>query len=271
MKIKPIKVTRVKSENRSGKDTKDTKNKKFLPNREKISETKGKGPLVVKKTGGTIQANTTGAAKHVPSTVKDLKGAAYNPRVITEAQLKRLRISYEQFGDLSGIVFNAARGVLISGHQRLKTMAGKKTKLVRSKIKDGRGTIAAGHIEVVETDGSITRVPYREVTWSDKKTEMAANVAANAHGGDFDDIKLGGILSQLTDSQFDIELTGIDELNFRKMVIAYRKQTGEDAGGGGDSFTEVGGTTGASGSSGTAKAGACKCPRCGFKFTPKLK
>jgi len=254
IKVKPVAGKKIKT-------AKPTKTKKgFLPDREKLSATKNKGPLVVKVTKGEKKADTTSGKRRVdPQSVKDLKGASYNPRYISEAQLKRLKISMESFGDLSGIVFNVASGVLISGHQRLKTLSGKKSKLVKKAVQDKRGTVAEGQLVVVESDGSKTRIPYREVNWSDQQTEIAANIAANAHGGEFDDIKLGGLLHKLHKGKFDIELTGISELDFRKMVIDFRK-------GKGSSVTEVkpddDTPTGKNAESGSK----CKCPRCGFKF-----
>lgn len=157
-----------------------------------------------------------------PKTVADLKGASYNPRVITDKQLKALKKSIEEYGDLSGVVFNRASGVLISGHQRMKSIKGKKTKLVKTEVKPDRtGTVAVGHVEVIE-NGALIKIPYREVDWTDKKVEMAANVAANAMGGDFDQEKLGAILQELKQGEFDIEATGVDNWDAQKALIAHR-------------------------------------------------
>jgi len=50
----------------------------------------------------------------------DIKSAGYNPRTITDEQLKMLNKSLQTFGDLSGIVYNRRTGNLVGGHQRLK-------------------------------------------------------------------------------------------------------------------------------------------------------
>ena len=52
----------------------------------------------------------------------DLKSAGYNPRTITDEQLGWLKKSLEEFGDLSGIVFNRRTGNTVGGHQRLKCL-----------------------------------------------------------------------------------------------------------------------------------------------------
>jgi len=41
--------------------------------------------------------------------VKSLKPAGYNPRKITDKKLEMLKKSLEEFGDLSGIIFNRRR------------------------------------------------------------------------------------------------------------------------------------------------------------------
>lgn len=156
-----------------------------------------------------------------PTSVAELKEADYNPRYITQVELKTLKKSIEKYGDLSGVVFNARTSTLISGHQRLKTTSGKKTKIVKTaQEKDKQGTIAIGYIAVKEEDGAVTKIPYREVDWDNIAQEKAANIAANAAGGNFDQAKLGAIVAELKeDAQFDIESTGLNTWDIRKAIV----------------------------------------------------
>jgi hypothetical protein len=165
----------------------------------------------------------------IPKKVTDLKGASYNPRTITPNQLKKLRESIEKYGDLSGMVFNRASGVLIAGHQRAKTIKNKKHKfeVSRSTTPDAQGTIAVGAILVTEDDGSTTRIPYREVHWDDKLAEMAANVNANAAGGEWDQAKLGAIMAKLEKGQFDIESVAVDAWTTAKAIGKFKKTRDE--------------------------------------------
>lgn len=149
-------------------------------------------------------------------TLKDLKAAKYNPRTITTQALKRLDKSISEFGDLSGVVFNETTGTLISGHQRITTIKDKKTKVVTTKHKDKHGTVAVGHIEV-EDNGKEIRIPFRVVAW-DKRKEKLANIAANAHGGEFDNQKLGKLLAELNTDKFDIELSGFSDIEVKNLV-----------------------------------------------------
>lgn len=152
--------------------------------------------------------------------LKDLKEAGYNPRVISSKRLENLHKSMTTYGDLSGVVFNRKTKTLISGHQRLKPLRGSSvnTKIVTKPVTDEFGTVAEGHIVAVTSAGTL-RIPYREVDWSDKKAEIAANIAANAHGGDFDRAKLGTLLEKLdVGKKFDINILGLDPLSIRNLM-----------------------------------------------------
>jgi hypothetical protein len=152
--------------------------------------------------------------------LKDLRGADYNPRTITDKQLKNLGRSMERFGDLSGIVFNKKTKTLVSGHQRIRSIreAGYKTKIETKKVKDKYGTVEEGYL-FAKTESGTIRIPLRIVAWSDKKAEKAANIAANAHGGDFDKDKLSVLLSDLSkDKKFDVDLIGLDPLTVKTLM-----------------------------------------------------
>lgn len=140
-------------------------------------------------------------------TVKSLKqsGADYNPRTITKQELDRLKKAINEFGDLSGIIKNIRTGRLVGGHQRIKIIPkDAEIKITERNSEPSRtGTVAHGYIVI---DGE--KYTYREVDW-DEQREKAANIAANAHGGDWDEEKLGEILKELSaDVNFDIDLTG---------------------------------------------------------------
>ncbi|MCK9432123.1 MAG: hypothetical protein M0R00_04120 [Candidatus Omnitrophica bacterium] len=138
--------------------------------------------------------------------VKDLKPAGYNPRKISPEKLAALKKSLEEFGDLSGIVFNVRTQTVIGGHQRIKNMD-PTWKIIKKPQTDKTGTTAAGYIETPHG-----RLTYREVDWPVIK-EKQANIAANQHGGEFDDDLLKELLDnmKLADPELDIELIGFDD------------------------------------------------------------
>ena len=153
--------------------------------------------------------------------IEELREADYNPRVISTKRLENLHNSMNTYGDLSGVVFNVHTRTLISGHQRLKGLRGNKNVKIETKpVTDAFGTVAEGYI-IAKTEAGILRIPYREVKWSDKKAEMAANIAANAHGGDFDNGKLAVLLDKLqAGRKFDVDILGIDPLTAKKLLAS---------------------------------------------------
>lgn len=148
--------------------------------------------------------------------LKAFKPAKYNPRTISAEALRALNKSIEQFGDLSGVVINKRTNTIVAGHQRITTLSSKKTKIVSKPYKDTYGTVEVGHIEV-KTDQGNFNVPLRIVDW-DLRTEKLANIAANNHGGKFDNQKLGKLLAELDNSKFDIELTGFTDGEFQNLI-----------------------------------------------------
>lgn len=138
--------------------------------------------------------------------VKDLKPAGYNPRKISPEKLAALKKSLEEFGDLSGIVYNVRTQTVIGGHQRIKNMD-PSWKIIKKPHTDKTGTTAAGYVETPHG-----RLIYREVDWPEEKEKMA-NIAANQHGGEFDDDLLKELLDnmKLADPELDIELIGFDD------------------------------------------------------------
>lgn len=192
--------------------------------------------------------------------LSDLKEASYNPRVISDKRLENLAKSIiVAHGDLSGVVFNKRTNTLISGHQRLKVIRanGAKTEIKTVKVKDKHGTVEEGYIAAHTENGTI-RIPLRVVDWSDKRAEMAANIAANAHGGDFDRAKLGAILAKLEGGKkFDIDVIGLDPLSLRSLLPQLPSNgagSGSSEGGGFQEFSE------------DSFEFKHTCPKCKFQF-----
>lgn len=148
--------------------------------------------------------------------VKDLKPAEYNPRVISAARLKMLKKSLDAFGDLSGIVFNAETGNLVGGHQRLKHLE-PEWEIVKEPCADDTGTVALGYV-----DTPTGRLVYREVRWPLEK-EIQANIAANQHGGAFEEEGLVKLFRQIGQQQ-DADLIGFEQSEFDRF---FRKSAAE--------------------------------------------
>lgn len=154
----------------------------------------------------------------------ELRPAEYNPRTISDVKLQALKKSMGELGDISGFVYNHQTGNLVGGHQRLKcippdAVVDKKRLAETTKA----GTIAEGSIMV---DGE--RWNYREVDWPLSR-EKLANIAANKHGGDWDEDKLKEIMAELkNDSTVDIDLSGFNPIEIDEMLAGYNSEPDEE-------------------------------------------
>ena len=136
-------------------------------------------------------------------TIADLQPHPRNPREITPAALAGLGASIEQYGDLSGIVWNQRSGTLVCGHQRIKAL-GKKMNMVANAADDGW---------VLRSVPNGERFPIRVVDWPEEKHLAAMVVANSPHIAGQWLPELGGVLDDLAgpleDTFFDLKL---DEL-----------------------------------------------------------
>lgn len=201
-------------------------------------------------------------------TIGQLREAKYNPRHITDSRLKDLGNSLASFGDLSGVVFNgsAKSGVLISGHQRIKSIKDWSTVIELKKTKDAHGTVGIGYIHATcpNTKKKIS-IPMRVVSWTDRKAEFAANIAANAHGGEFDNKKLAELVNKLDTSTIDPSIMGLDPLQLRGL----QQRLGKAKTGDGMAAGQMNGSSGKFREITEEEMDEKlehKCPRCNFQF-----
>ena len=129
----------------------------------------------------------------------DLQPHERNPRTVTPEALAGLARSLGDFGDLSGIVWNARNGKLVCGHQRVKAL--------------GEDAGVFGHdgdYDIQTADGQA--FPIRVVDWDEDK-HLAAMVVANSQhiAGDWTP-DLGGVLDDLAVSLEDFGELRLGEL-----------------------------------------------------------
>jgi DNA modification methylase len=110
--------------------------------------------------------------------LSDLKENPTNPRLISKKAFDGLKKSINDFGDISGIVYNRRTEQLVAGHQRRKALLaiGDLEIVITKTFKEpsSKGTVAVGYIQA----GDET-VNYREVDW-DVMKERKANILANS-------------------------------------------------------------------------------------------
>ena len=199
-------------------------------------------------------------------TINDLREAPYNPRSITPLQKEALRKSYVRYGDLSGIIYNRTTKNLIGGHQRISLFRAKARQAVikRTELRDATGTVAVGFIAVPRDGGGTIRIPYREVEFDPAK-EMAANIAANASGGEFDSVKLGRVLRKLEEKKFAIEDTALDSVEIRRALRLFDHMKKNQAG-----IQELG-EFAAIDPEAVRDALEHQCPKCGYEWSGSTK
>jgi len=103
-----------------------------------------------------------------PRTVDELKAAPSNPRTITPEALRALGASLQDFGDLSGIVWNKRTGYIVAGHQRKAAL--EREHGTALKVRGNSLVTPAGE-----------RFPIRVVDWPPEKAETARVVANSPH------------------------------------------------------------------------------------------
>lgn len=135
-----------------------------------------------------------------------------NPRTITQAQKEALKASLEAFGDLSGVIYNLRTGNLVGGHQRVDIFSDEQPE-VRI-VRGGEAEIC--YFETVNGE----RYLYREVDWPESK-EKAAMIAANKHGGDWDNNLLAQLLVDV-EKFGDLKLTGFTQEELTELQDALK-------------------------------------------------
>lgn len=115
--------------------------------------------------------------------VKNLKFAEYNPRFHSEEFLKKLKRSISEFGYIEPIIWNKLTGNIVGGHARLKALNPSQDDFV--------------DVVVVELD---------------EAKEKLCNIALNKISGEFDEEKLQTIFEELKSLDFDLTLSGFDDV-----------------------------------------------------------
>lgn len=119
--------------------------------------------------------------------LNELTEASYNPRVTLTPEMdeyKKLKRSIEEFGYVEPLVVNKRNNVVIGGHQRLSVLH--------------------------DLGYDVAECVYVDLNENDEK---ALNLALNKINGEWDNVKLNEILNQLKVEDYDITLTGFDDLS----------------------------------------------------------
>jgi len=129
--------------------------------------------------------------------IKDLKPAEYNPRIMSEEELEKLKNSVKEFGMVEPVIANKDLTV-IGGHQRIKA---------------------------VESLGW-EKIPCIIVDL-DKKRERLLNLALNRIVGSWDESKLVKLVREIQDYP-EVKLSGLSEGEIEMLGVQYDLIFGEN-------------------------------------------
>lgn len=137
----------------------------------------------------------------------DIKKAEYNPRTISEENYAKLKNSVKNFGLVEPILINLKNNTIISGHQRYDVL----TDLI---LTDGNLAEKEFHLLKYGDLGLI--LDTDEPTLENEDYEKALNITLNNTNltGEYNFEKLGELLDELNLSDFDLSLTGFEDMDF---------------------------------------------------------
>ena len=133
----------------------------------------------------------------------DIIPADYNPRILSEEEYSKLRRSMNRWGLVDPIIINLQNNHIIGGHQRYEVLL---NDFERKPFQDDHLLLLRrGDIGWVFTDNDLKLDSLED--------EKALNIALNKISGDWDYPKLNLVLGELTNLDFDVSLTGFDDLD----------------------------------------------------------
>ena len=124
--------------------------------------------------------------------INELISPEYNPRQITDDEMEKLKNSINEFGYIAPIIVNKHNNHIVGGNQRYEALK----------------SLGYTDVDVVFVDEP------------DSNREKALNIALNKISGEWDEVKLNQIFTEMKLAGFDkVSLTGfedyeVQELNF---------------------------------------------------------
>lgn len=132
--------------------------------------------------------------------ISDIIPSDYNPRLISDTEYSKLSNSIDEFGVVDPIIINLKNNHIIGGHQRYDVLY---NEYISSDVYSELNLLRLGDIGWV--------FPTTDLKISDEQHEKALNLALNKISGEWDNLKLETLLTDLNSLDFNVELTGFNE------------------------------------------------------------
>ena len=123
--------------------------------------------------------------------INELISPEYNPRQITDEEMGKLKNSINEFGYVAPIIVNKHNNHIVGGNQRYEAL----------------NSLGYTDVDVIFVDEP------------DLNREKALNIALNKISGDWDTLKLKEILIELNENDFNLDLTGFEEIELTDLNI----------------------------------------------------
>ena len=140
--------------------------------------------------------------------IMDIKPVESNPRLISNNEYEKLSKSINEFGVISPIIINLQNNHIIGGHQRYDVLLEEYT---LNKKYEELYLIKNGDIGWV--------FPTTDLKVDGLNQEKAMNIALNKISGEWNIPQLENLLIGLDVDDFDLDLTGFDNLDFEEFNI----------------------------------------------------
>lgn len=122
--------------------------------------------------------------------INELISPEYNPRQITDDEMEKLKNSINEFGYISPIIVNKHNNHIVGGNQRYEALK----------------SLGYTDVDVVFVDES------------DLNREKALNIALNKISGEWDEVKLNQIFTEMKLAGFDkVSLTGFEDYEVQEL------------------------------------------------------
>ena len=144
--------------------------------------------------------------------ITDINPADYNPRKISSSDYEKLMQSIKVYGLVDPIILNLNDNTVIGGHQRYDVLM---DMYMNDEIGKELNLLKLGDIGWVFVDG--------DLKVKDENYEMGLNLSLNKISGEWDEDKLIGVLDDLDVNGFNVELTGFNDEEVKKMTFVEDK------------------------------------------------
>ena len=122
--------------------------------------------------------------------INELTSPEYNPRQITDDEMGKLKNSINEFGYISPIIVNKHNNHIVGGNQRYEALK----------------SLGYTDVDVIFVDEP------------DSNREKALNIALNKISGEWDEVKLNQIFTEMKFAGFDkVSLTGFEDYEVQEL------------------------------------------------------